>query len=85
MGRPFTPEALAERWDCSAETIRQMIHRGELAGFRVGPCAADDHRPPPEERIIERLTFEHTIGLLADIDETLEDCVRRDGWRGDDD
>lgn len=36
MGKPFTPEALADRWDCSAETIRQMIHRGELTGFRVG-------------------------------------------------
>jgi excisionase family DNA binding protein len=34
--RPFTPETLAERWSCSAEKVRQMIHRGELAGFRLG-------------------------------------------------
>ncbi|MGP1355995.1 excisionase family DNA-binding protein [Roseicyclus sp.] len=27
---------LAERWSCSAEAVRQMIHRGELRAFRVG-------------------------------------------------
>jgi excisionase family DNA binding protein len=27
---------LAERWGCSAEKVRQMFHRGELAGFRLG-------------------------------------------------
>lgn len=34
--RPYTPETLAERWQCSAETVRQLVHRGELPGFRVG-------------------------------------------------
>ncbi len=34
--RPVTPDMLAERWDCSAETVRQMVKRGELRGFRVG-------------------------------------------------
>jgi excisionase family DNA binding protein len=34
--QPYTPETLAERWSCSAEKVRQMIHRGELAGFRLG-------------------------------------------------
>jgi excisionase family DNA binding protein len=34
--RPFSPETLAERWGCSAEKVRQMFHRGELAGFRLG-------------------------------------------------
>lgn len=34
--KPFTPETLAERWSCSAEKVRQMIHCGELAGFRLG-------------------------------------------------
>lgn len=34
--RPYSPELLAERWGCSAEKIRQMFHRGELAGFRLG-------------------------------------------------
>ena len=34
--RPFTPETLAERWTCSAEAIRQMCKRGELAHFRLG-------------------------------------------------
>lgn len=33
---PFTPDMLAERWQCSAETVRQLIKRGELRGFRVG-------------------------------------------------
>ncbi|NOX39749.1 MAG: excisionase family DNA-binding protein [Alphaproteobacteria bacterium] len=36
LARPFTPDSLADRWECSAETIRQMIKRGELQGFRVG-------------------------------------------------
>lgn len=34
--KPFSPESLAERWDCSAEKVRQMVHRGELNGFRLG-------------------------------------------------
>ena len=34
--QPYTPETLAERWDCSAEKIRQMCHRGELPAFRLG-------------------------------------------------
>jgi excisionase family DNA binding protein len=34
--KPFSPETLAERWGCSAEKVRQMFHRGELAGFRLG-------------------------------------------------
>lgn len=34
--RPYTPDSLAERWQCSAETVRQMIKRGELRAFRVG-------------------------------------------------
>lgn len=34
--RPLTPDALAERWGCSAETIRQMVKRGEIEAFRVG-------------------------------------------------
>lgn len=34
--RPFTPETLAERWQCSAETVRQMVRDGRLRGFRVG-------------------------------------------------
>ena len=34
--RPYTPDDLAERWLCSAETVRQLYKRGELRGFRVG-------------------------------------------------
>jgi len=34
--KPFSPETLAERWDCSAETVRRMYHHGELVGFRLG-------------------------------------------------
>ncbi len=32
----YTPETLAERWQCSASHIRKMIGRGELPYFRVG-------------------------------------------------
>lgn len=34
--RPFTCDTLADRWGCSAETIRQMVVSGRLPGFRVG-------------------------------------------------
>ena len=34
--RPYTPETLAERWACSAETIRAMCRTGRLTCFRVG-------------------------------------------------
>ena len=36
MGRPFSPETLAERWGCSAEKVRRMYHSGEIAAFRLG-------------------------------------------------
>ena len=38
--RPYTPDTLAARWECSAETIRQMVHRGELPAFQVCPRLA---------------------------------------------
>lgn len=34
--RPYTCDSLADRWGCSAETIRQMVVTGRLPGFRVG-------------------------------------------------
>lgn len=34
--RPYSVAMLAERWRCSARTIRGMIDRGELAHFRLG-------------------------------------------------
>ena len=34
--RPFTPESLADRWECSAEKIRKMVRSGEIASFKLG-------------------------------------------------
>jgi excisionase family DNA binding protein len=34
--RPFSPETLAERWECSPQLVRQMVRRGEISGFRLG-------------------------------------------------
>ncbi|RKQ73493.1 helix-turn-helix domain-containing protein [Oceanibaculum indicum] len=34
--RPYTPEALAERWGCSHQHIRDMVRAGKLPAFRVG-------------------------------------------------
>jgi len=34
--RLYTPESLAERWQCSAAHVRAMIRRGELIHFRLG-------------------------------------------------
>ncbi|WP_170507446.1 helix-turn-helix domain-containing protein [Ruegeria arenilitoris] len=36
MKRVFTPKQLAERWDCSVQTVRDAISSGELPHFRVG-------------------------------------------------
>ncbi|AUQ53182.1 helix-turn-helix domain-containing protein [Phaeobacter inhibens] len=34
--RPFSAAQLAERWQCSAETVRQLVKCGQLSGFRIG-------------------------------------------------
>jgi excisionase family DNA binding protein len=36
QNRPFTPDQLAERWGCCAETIRQMAKQGRIDSFRLG-------------------------------------------------
>ncbi|MFN8681246.1 helix-turn-helix domain-containing protein [Paracoccus sp. P2] len=36
MGRPYTPDMLAERWGVSGETVRHLIRSGKLPAFRVG-------------------------------------------------
>ena len=71
--KPYTPESLAERWSCSAEQVRKMIHRGELCGFRLGKliripaieverfeCASQ-----PVENINSSATAENTQSRLA--------------------
>ncbi len=32
----YTPQQLAERWNCCSNTIRNAIISGELRAFRVG-------------------------------------------------
>ncbi|TMV81705.1 helix-turn-helix domain-containing protein [Thioclava sp. BHET1] len=34
--RPYTPDTLASRWECSAETVRQLVRSKQLSGFRIG-------------------------------------------------
>lgn len=34
--RPFTAETLAERWGCSTNHVRNLVHRGQLRAFRIG-------------------------------------------------
>jgi len=46
---------------------------------RPGICADDDPHPPVETQIIASLTFEDATALMDDMDETLADCLRRDG------
>ena len=36
MTRPYTPDELADRWQCSAETIRAMYRSGRLPHFYTG-------------------------------------------------
>jgi excisionase family DNA binding protein len=55
--KPFSPETLAERWNCSAEKVRQMVHQGELGGFRLGKLI---RIPAIEVERIECLDSNHT-------------------------
>ncbi len=34
--KPFTPETLAERWECTPKHIRALTKRGELPHFTLG-------------------------------------------------
>ena len=52
---------------------------------RIGLCACDDPVPPDPAQVIATLTFDQTIGLLDDIDQTLTDCIWRDGGPPDSD
>lgn len=77
--RPFTPETLAERWECSAETIRLMCRNGQLASFKVGkmyriPAASvDAHEStkvepaprPPIDWKAEPIVIRHTCRCRA--------------------
>ncbi|WP_170429158.1 helix-turn-helix domain-containing protein [Ruegeria arenilitoris] len=36
MNNSKTPKQLAERWNCSANTVRNLISAGELHAFRIG-------------------------------------------------
>lgn len=52
---------------------------------RIGLCASDDPVPPATPQVIASLTFDETIGLSDDIDQTLQDCVWRGGGPEDED
>jgi len=34
--RPYTPESLASRWECTPQHIRKMLTAGRLRGFKLG-------------------------------------------------
>jgi excisionase family DNA binding protein len=52
--RPYSPETLGDHWGCSAEKIRQMCRRGDLAFFRLGKLI----RIPANE--VERIECQNT-------------------------
>lgn len=52
--RPFSPQTLADRWGCSAEMVRQMCRRGDLAWFPLGKLI----RIPANE--VERIECRNT-------------------------
>jgi len=61
----------------SAHPSRFLLHH--TAEGRIGICADDDPNPPVGTQIIASLTFEEATALMDDMDETLADCLRRDG------
>lgn len=36
MEKPYTPKALAERWECSEDMVRRCIREGKLRAFKLG-------------------------------------------------
>lgn len=36
VARPYTRDMVADRCQCSAETVRQLVKCGALRGFRIG-------------------------------------------------
>ncbi|MGY2048855.1 helix-turn-helix domain-containing protein [Methylobacterium sp. JK268] len=64
--RPLTPEQVAERWDCSANHVRNLIRRGELRAFRVGSRLL---RVPPDA-VLEFERCQETTGSDALTDAT---------------
>jgi hypothetical protein len=60
--KPFTPESLGQRWSCSAEKVRQMIHRGDLAAFSIGKLL----------RITERTYARYSPSFMKDAAAALE-------------
>ncbi|WP_425287281.1 helix-turn-helix domain-containing protein [Pelagibacterium luteolum] len=34
--RPYTPETLAKRWNCSHQHVRDLVNAGNLQSFRAG-------------------------------------------------
>lgn len=36
VGRPFTPESLADRWGCAPQHVRALVRQGKLQAFRLG-------------------------------------------------
>lgn len=36
QSRPFSADTLAERWGCSAESVRQLARQGAIRYFRIG-------------------------------------------------
>lgn len=61
----------------AAHPRRFLLHH--TAEGRIGVCAEDDPHPPVGTQIIASPTFEEATALMDDMDETLADCLRRDG------
>lgn len=75
VGRPYSPQTLANRWGCSAEKVRTMCRNGELASFTLGKLI----RIPAHE--VERYECQSTPSLdteesLPSRGESLDDCTR---------
>ena len=34
--RAYSPESLAERWDCGETSVKKLLRDGKLAGFKIG-------------------------------------------------
>ncbi|WP_152003669.1 excisionase family DNA-binding protein [Roseobacter sp. TSBP12] len=70
--KPFSPETLASRWDCSDQAIRDMIHRGELRAFRVGRMFRIPHQVVLEREKCQTSPSENSEAGFASIGERTE-------------
>ena len=75
--RPYTCDSLAQRWDVSAETVRQMIKRGDINAFMVGKLyripatEVERHESCKNSQLVASIAASASTGMRAAKDDAI--------------